>query len=132
MKWKYHIPHVWERERQVWEDIYLMPLDKNWKEGSIHLTIDALGNIENPEHGDEREEFQKEFKEKLEEENYYISGADMIVNSEDFNKKELIDWVIVWLKEQNLPVSELIEAPIEDFAETNEHAKMVSELKKLI
>jgi len=65
MKWKYHIPHIWDSPREVWEDIWLLPDDPNYKRGeSIWLTIDAFGEASDPSHGSDRAEFQKKSTEK--------------------------------------------------------------------
>jgi hypothetical protein len=45
MNWKYFIPHIWERDREIWEDVYLLPIDGHYNEEALWLTIDALGNI---------------------------------------------------------------------------------------
>src|SRR5690349_987394 len=60
MKWKYHIPHKWESAeiRHVWEDVWLMPADPEYSGKSLWITVDALGDADNPEHGSERAAFQ--------------------------------------------------------------------------
>ena len=129
MKWKYHIPHEWDTPRTVGEDVWLLPDDPDYKGNSIWLTIDALGDSSDPSHGSEREEFQKEALEKLGNKEFWIDNADMIIRVRDFNKEELLVWVKVWLTENGFTVSDLIEAPFKEFAETNDHAKLIEQLK---
>jgi hypothetical protein len=127
MNWKYYIPHLWHQERQVWEDIYLLPIDSRYDGKAIWLTIDALGNVEVPEHGSDRAESRSEALEKLGSRAYYIDGTDMLIRTEDFSKKELLDWVQVWFRENGLPVAELIEGSAEEFRGKAFHADLESQ-----
>ncbi|GAC1463068.1 MAG: hypothetical protein NVS2B14_10990 [Chamaesiphon sp.] len=131
MNWKYHIPHLWNAPREVWEDVYLLPDNPNYQEESIWLTIDALGDVSEPTHGSERAEFQEFAFSKLGDKSFWINGSDMIVRARDFNKEKLLDWVKVWLRETGFPVSELIETSFDEFASTNDHAMTVNFLHSL-
>ena len=115
MDWKYFIPHVWEHERQIWEDVYLLPLDGRYNGQALWLTVDALGNVEILEHGSDRAEFQSKAQQKLGDRPFHIDGTDMLICSEDFSKAELLDWVRVWLRENGVPVARRIEGTPEDF-----------------
>jgi hypothetical protein len=128
MRWKYHMPHQWLTPRTVWEDVYLLPDHPDYSGESFWLTVDALGDASDPTHGSERAAFQKEALEKMGDADFWIDGADMIVRARDFTKAELLDWVKIWLEQQGLPVAELVEAPLPDFAESNEHVKLISAL----
>jgi hypothetical protein len=124
MNWKYHIPHMWDDDRQVWEDFYLLPCHPNYSGESFWLTILALGD------GSERflirgETFERKLKE-LEGKAYIINGTDMVVRGMGFSKVEFLKWVKVWLEENGFDVEELVEAPLEDFAGTNQHAREVA------
>ena len=130
MNWKYYIPHSWNSPRAVWEDVWLLPCDPDYKGESIWLTVDALGDASDPTHGSERPEFQKEALEKLGQNDYWIEAGDMIVRARDFSKEELLEWVKTWLRETGFKVTALVEASIEEFAETNEQAKMIMSLRK--
>jgi hypothetical protein len=128
MNWKYHIPHVWNTTRTVWEDVYLLPDLPDHESESIWLTIDALGDAADPAHGSDREEFQREALEKLGDKEDWVGGADMIIRARDFSKEELLQWVKVWLRESGFPVASLEEAPFSDFAGTNQHANILDTL----
>jgi hypothetical protein len=131
MNWKYHIPHVWDSQRAVWEDVWLLPEGPSYDGGSIWLTVDALGDASDPTHGSQRAEFQKEALKKLGHKDYWIEVGEMIVRAKDFSKEELLDWVKIWLIETGFEVTALVEAPPEDFAETNDHARVIMSLGKL-
>lgn len=128
MNWKYHIPHTWESPRGVWEDVWLLPDDPNYKGESIWLTIDAFGDVSDPDYGSERADFQKEALKRLGDKQYWIGSGEMIVRATDFTKDELLHWVKVWLEETGFIVSSLREAPIEEFADTNEQARIIMTL----
>jgi hypothetical protein len=130
MNWKYHIPHVWDDERSPWEDFYLLPCDPNYSGESIWLTINVLGD------GSEKGCFRgKEFERfvALMEGKEYISygEANMAVRGMAFTKEEFLKWVKVWLTDKGFEVDELTEAPIEDFAGTNQHACVVAECRAM-
>jgi hypothetical protein len=129
MNWKYHIPHVWDTPRAVWEDVYLRPDVPDSDEQSVWLTIDALGDASDPNHGSDRAEFQKEALAKLGENAYWTDGADMIVRVRDFSKEEFLSWVKVWLEHNGLPVTDLVEAPFTEFAGTNPHAELLDAIR---
>ena len=126
MRWKYYIPHTWDPPslRVPWAEIWLLPDDPNYKGKSIWLTIDALGDPSDPTHGSERAEFQRDALKKLGSKDLWIDGSDMIVRVRDFNKKEFLNFVKVWLNEVGLSVTELREAPFEDFKGTNQMAEI--------
>jgi hypothetical protein len=130
MNWKYYIPHVWDAPRTVWGDVWLLPCDPNYKGESIWLTVDALGDVSEPTHGSERAEFQKQALERLGQSDYWIEAGDMIVRAKDFSKEELLEWVKTWLTATGFKVTALVEAPMEEFAETNQQARIISSLGK--
>ncbi len=131
MKWLYHIPHVWDAptDRHVWEDVYLQPESAPNGTPSLWLTVDALGDPKIPEHGSDRAEFRMESLAKLGDGDWHINESHILVRSVDFNFAELLDWAYFWLRETGFPCSELMLAPIERFANTNDHASAVSVLK---
>jgi hypothetical protein len=122
MRWKYYIPHLWEAERQVWEDVYLLPANDAYDKPALWLTIDGLGDAAKPEHGSERPEFQADALRKLGDLPYFIDGTDMVVRMDDFSMTELLDWVRVWLRENGLPVTALVEGSVEEFKGKAFHA----------
>ncbi len=124
MKWKFYIPSEWKpNERQTWEDVWVMPTEQNNTGKSIWLTIESLTSA--GEFGDERS-FESIAK-KLEAQKFYIDGADVFVNTKDFSRAEIIDWIQIWLQESGFVVSELIEGTFEEFENTNADAIAISE-----
>jgi hypothetical protein len=107
MIWRYYIPHLWEQERQAWEDVYLLPDNKEYDADAIWLTIDAVGFYD--------EQQRLEAEQKLGGRAYHIDGTDMIVQAEDFTKPELLEWVSLWLAQHDLPVTALVESEYEAF-----------------
>ena len=47
----------------------------------------------------------------------------------DFSKEELLDWVCVWLRENGLPVANLVEGSMEEFRGKAFHADLASRFK---
>lgn len=122
MDWKYFIPHIWEREREIWEDVYLLPVDSHYDGAALWLTIDALGNVDIPEHA--------EALQRLGDRSFYIDGSDMLIRAEDFTKQELLAWVRIWLQENELSVTNLIEGLKEEFRGRAFHADLLTPLQK--
>ena len=113
-RWKYYIPHEWDQPKAIWEEIYLVPDIPNFPKLSICVNIDALGEIKDP-YGTDRNEVYQEFKEQLNGAKYYIDGEQMVVKARNFTRKDLVKWVKIWLEQTGFEVSELVEAPSEDF-----------------
>ncbi|MCL4295599.1 MAG: hypothetical protein KJ077_07720 [Anaerolineae bacterium] len=107
MIWKYRIPHIWEADRTVWEDVYLLPDHPGYTAQALWLTIDALGFYE----GSERDEAES----RLGDQSYVIEGTNMLVWAEDFSKPELLKWVGIWLEANGLPVTALEEGTAQEF-----------------
>jgi hypothetical protein len=129
MKWKYHIPHAWDpaTQRMGWAEVWLLPDDPGYNGGSIWLTIDALsGGPDDVEPA----EFRREALQKLGDQDVWVKGSDMIVRVENFDRQEFLQWAKVWLEYTGLKVSELVEAPFEDFAGTNNMARVIKEIRK--
>ena len=127
MKWKYYIPHEWKPdERQTWEDVWLLPDDRNYHGESIWLTIDSLTSA--VEYLSE-EQIQKA---AVQAECFYINGTDMLVGVEGFSRDEILNWAIVWLKESGFRVTGLIEGTLEEFLGTNGEAIAIAQAKEVI
>jgi hypothetical protein len=107
MIWKYYIPHIWEADRTVWEDVYLLPDHPSYTDQALWLTIDALGYYE----GSERDEAES----RLGHQSYLIDDTDMLVCTEDFSKLELLNWVGIWLEEKGLLFTTLEEGTAKEF-----------------
>jgi hypothetical protein len=138
MKWKYHIPHVWDppTERVGWADVWLLPDDPAYNGGSLWLTIDALsGGAFDTEPGAFRAEAlrklgDREFWVKSEDEMSSAKDCDMIVRAENFDRAEFLGWVQKWIEHQELEFSGLIEAPFEDFADSNDMARTIKSIQQ--
>lgn len=127
MKWKYHIPHIWDKptDRTVWEDVYLMPAlgwENKEEKMSAWLTVDALRKKPTGENPDEMEDYQDALK-KLKNHDYVIDRdlCSMIVRTEDFNMEELLGYAKIFIKEIfNDEDIVLVEGTFEDFVGTHE------------
>jgi len=113
MKWKYYIPHRWDDERYPWEDFWLRPCDPNFVGKNIILTIEALGDTSWVPLS-ERDEYEHRLR-QIGDEEYFISGTDVIVRGVAFSKEEFLEWVKKWLSDNDFDVDESVEAPFEDF-----------------
>lgn len=51
----------------------------------------------------------------------------MIVGVNDFNREELLYWVGVWLTESGFSDPQLVEATFEEFKNTNDEARALTE-----
>lgn len=129
--WKYSIPHVWDRLRQVWEDVYLLPDDPAYTGPGLHLTVDALGTVLDSSPDSERAAAEAVALAELGDAEFRIDDGEMLVRREDFSREELLSWVRVWLVHHDLPVGRLREVPVAEFTESIEHAKVVANLKAL-
>jgi hypothetical protein len=137
MKWKYHIPHTWEppSQRMGWADVWLLPDDPAYDGDSVWLTIDALGGgADDMEPG----EFRREALEKLGGRDFWIKTADdassakdcdMIVRAENFDRAEFLVWVQKWIESQGWQFSSLLQAPFEEFENSNQMARTVKAIK---
>jgi hypothetical protein len=54
--------------------------------------------------------------------------ADLVVNARDFTMPEFLGWVEVWLRAKGFAVTELVHAPLSDFASTHPHADFLIRL----
>ena len=125
MQCKYFIPSEWnQNEKRLWEDIWLLPDDKSYGGESIWLTIDSLTFAV--------EYLSEEAAQmsKVQAGGFYIDGTNMLVGVNDFSREELLYWVAVWLKEADFMVTELIEGTNEEFKDTNDHARGITEAKR--
>lgn len=134
MRWLYYLPHLWEDnegkplEKTYWEDVYLMPDDPTVTR-SIWLTVDGYQAEDekpfpNSDFIDEKTWFDEEEFEVFEKQGYFIRSedCDMIISTRTFSKQELYEWIKVYLRDEGYDCTELVEAPAERFAGTNQHA----------
>jgi len=122
MNWRYYIPHDWpESGRTTWEDIFILPDDPSYSGEALWLTINCLGEPPGENSGVEPSEWA-EAAAMLGDAPYRVSdeadgpGIDMIVRGVDFSEGEFLEWVKEWLRVKGIAVSELVPAPLEDFA----------------
>jgi hypothetical protein len=54
--------------------------------------------------------------------------ADLVVNARDFTRPEFLGWVEVWLRAKGFTVTELVHAPLSEFAGTHPHADVLIRL----
>jgi hypothetical protein len=119
MKWKYYIPAEWNpNDRHTWEDVWLLPHDENYHGESVWLTVDSLTSAA---------EYLPEQTTQVEAGSFRIDGEDMVVGINDFSKDELLHWVEVWLSESGFSAPELLEASFEDFRNTNDDSRALSQ-----
>jgi hypothetical protein len=136
MKWKYYIPHVWDspEEKSTWEDVFILPEKKpesGTERKSVWVTVDALG-LPNEEDSVRMEAF-KSFSFKLGEKDHYIDRdqGDMIVRTESFNLKELLEYIKIFIEEtfgDDHP--EFSEGTVDDFRGTHPHIDFLESLGK--
>jgi len=129
--WKYCFPHIWDRPREVWEDVYLLPDDPTYLGAGLHLTVDAFGNVLDSSHGSDRAAFQEKVLAKLAGAPYRIDGDEMLLRQEDFSRDELLGWIRVWLEHHGFSVDRLREVALAEFNGRLAHADFVSALKVL-
>ncbi|WP_224997035.1 hypothetical protein [Cesiribacter sp. SM1] len=114
MNWKYFIPHVWEEEETIWEDIYLKQFDKP-AEKTLYLSINGRLMLANPSADDEFEKRRKEILVHLDTHNYLISEPEMYVKRDRFNIDELLYYTNIFLQSKGYIDNNLIEGTYEEF-----------------
>lgn len=57
-----------------------------------------------------------------------VGDTDLAVNAPDFTKAEFRSWVEVWLRAKGFPVTDLVDAPLSEFAGTHRHADFLIQL----
>jgi hypothetical protein len=112
-----------------------MPEDGSTKGRSIWFTLNALtvaaAGLEN-DFPDTPEGMREYNLRLLGDKDYFITTApDMIARIEDFNRHELLEWTVLFIK-VHLGDSEpiLVEGTAEEFAGTNPHAREVGRINE--
>ena len=143
-KWFYHIPHTTFEEdpeaRVSWEDVWLMP-ETNYEGSGLEdgesfwFTLDGSGMVRR-DLCDSDDEYQKELSEFLDrmgDQSYYLNDTGtMSIPFKDFNKKELMGWTLVFLKEMGIEAVEFVEAGYEAFEGSNQHSAEIEICKERI
>ena len=81
MNWKYFTPHAWDDRSKTWEDIFLLPDTPEYKDDAVWLTIDALGEVDDPESMGITQQEVTSMLEKLGDKDCWIEGGDMIART---------------------------------------------------
>jgi len=130
MKWLYYIPHEWAdpKQKKTWEDIYLMPeVDGHTPDYSLWLTVDGY-HEKDTDYEEETWFEEDEYKEFIKK-GYLIRRdiVEIIIESPEFDKEELLHWAKVYLEEGGFEITELVESTWEQFLGTNEDIIAVEE-----
>ena len=73
-------------------------------------------------------EFRREALEKLGDDTYWISGADMIVRTRDLGREDFLDWVRIWLRKVDPGFGTMNSGSFEDFSSTSRDAKLIERI----
>lgn len=116
MNWKYFIPYDLAEDKTTSQDVYLLNPDNG---ESYWITVTGLGFFMD----DAKDLFHpalfQQVMTHLEEEETYIQDTDVYVNTMDFNEKELLEWVQLWITEQGFEVDELEKGSTQEFRKAN-------------
>lgn len=117
MRWKYWIPHIWEPPEELhnWGDVYLLPEDKNYSGDALFLTIYALPLGTTPKA--ELDELPEKTLAQVRSQGYAVEreNADIYVNTEAFTLPELLSWVPMFFKDQEIAFAEMTPGTIDEF-----------------
>ncbi len=147
MKWKYHIPHVWDspEQRTKWEDVWLLPEDGSNDGKSYWFTLNALTfgaagidgeyphDPDDPLGGFGGSQGVREMNlQLLGDKDYFITPLlDMVARVEDFNLRELLDWTTLFIKDHfGDPEPDLVQGGDNEFGDTNPHASEIGRINK--
>ena len=97
MVWQYYIPHVWNKPTTIWEDIYLVPMDKSIRSKALHLTVEAIDEDTCENHGLNQEEFRTLLRTKLPKDGYFIEDDSLTAHSKPIRLDDLFHYAKLWL-----------------------------------
>lgn len=136
MNWKYYILHEWpEGEMQTWEDVFILPDVPSYSGDALWITIDCAVPAPDENSDDEWRERYKIEQRVLGGARYNILdepndlGSNMILSQHSFSINEFLNYVKIWIASRQLPVTDLISAPIEEFAGRCAHADLIISLQ---
>jgi hypothetical protein len=125
MKWKYWLyGKNWNEERRPWAEVFVRPQDPDYRGEPLWVTILCVGSLGGNE-GGPLSEWHSRLVDWLGGRPYRInmSGeiglSDLYVRGSDFTRDEFLGWVMVWLRDGGLPVTELVEAPLAEVLGTD-------------
>ena len=131
MTWKYRLLHTWPEERTPWAEAFVRPDDPAYQGQSLWVTIDCLGDP-SPEvaEASRPEELRVWVGDRAYRvaDNGEMGDSDLVVNARDFTQAEFVEWIKVWLHAKGLSVTNLVAAPLEEFAGTHPHADLLAHL----
>lgn len=134
MRWKYCIHHTWPEERTDWAEAFVRPDDDKPVPESLWVTIDCLGPaFDASASADEDGAMLRRWlggRPYAVAEHGEAGDSDLVVNARDFTKAEFLGWIEVWLRAKGFTVSELVPAPLDEFAGTHAHADMLIAIVK--
>jgi hypothetical protein len=133
VRWKYWIHHEWPEERTPWAEAFVRPDDPTYSGESLWVTIDCVETTPAAmtDSTDERSETLRRW---LGDRPYRVADngeagdTDLVIQARDFSKCEFLGWVQVWLRSKGFTVTELVHAPLSDFAGTHPHADVLLRL----
>ncbi|MEE9412933.1 MAG: hypothetical protein V3V22_07760 [Methylococcales bacterium] len=136
MNWKYYIPHEWsEGEMNTWEDIFILSDDSSYTGDALSITIDCAVSEPDDRSDEEWCELYEKQQHALAGANYCIvsepnnMGANMIVAQYSFSIDDILAFVKIWIAAQELPVTEILPVPIEQFTGRCSHADLIYSLQ---
>jgi len=141
MKWKYYIPHIWDKPYHVWEDIWMKPDDPNFQGNMgnmINLTIDALGALEDDDNEKVRK-LAKYLKSTGKEYwawpyprgEFWEDNVSMIINVKHFTRDDVINYARIYLQLKGSQVSSFDEMTEEEaFRDVRKEDDFVENLSK--
>lgn len=136
-RWCYYIPHDWQGvESTIWEDIYLCE-EGMAHEGSIWLTIEALGTPDTIDlsSGPGIGESEYEYKKKLLGDKDIVcdDNANMFVREDELTLKQLLHYAELWLTtEEGAFDIELVAVEESYFDGSNTHACALQEAREIL
>jgi hypothetical protein len=133
VRWKYWIHHAWPEERTQWAEAFVRPEDPTYTGDSLWVTIDCVETAQGKTNSALDEESEN-LRQWLGDRPYRVAAngeagdADLVVKARDFTRSEFLGWVEVWLRAKGFAVTELVHAPLSDFASTHPHADFLIRL----
>jgi hypothetical protein len=113
MNWRCQLSFPAAQPMVSWAEIRLRPDDQAYQGDFLLLTLLSLGAITSPEINAQAIQWMRKVLESLDQRQYHIEGAYMLVMVQQFTRAEVLDWTGTWLRESGLPAARLIEAPSE-------------------
>jgi len=136
VRWKYSIHHTWPDERTRWAEAFVRPEDPTYTGESLWVTIDCVETVTGTATNPMLDEESEKLRQWLGDRPYRVADggeagdSDLVVNASNFTKPEFLRWVEVWLRAKGHTVTELVHAPLSDFAGTHPHADFLIRLSQ--